>query len=112
MRLFNRDPLVIQYGADMMRTVAPLYILCLTTQVASGLLRGFGYSKQVSLFSLIGMVVIRQIFLAVAMPIWRSPYVIYAGYPVGWFFDALNNTVFAVILYRRGTFSKVFETEL
>lgn len=111
MRLFNRDPLVVQYGSDMMRTLAPLYILCLTTQVISGMLRGFGYSRQVSLSSFLGMVVIRQIFLAVAMPVWHSPYVIYAGYPVGWFFDALNNTLFAFILYRRGSLAKVFETE-
>lgn len=109
MRLFNRDALVIQYGSDMIRTLAPLYILCLITQVASGLLRGFGYARQVSLFSLLGMVVIRQVFLAIAMPVWNSPYVIYAGYPVGWFFDALNNTLFALILYRRGTLARVFE---
>lgn len=111
MYLFNRDPLVIEYGAAMMRTLAPLYFLCLITQVASGILRGFGYSKQVTIFSLMGMVVIRQIFLAVAMPIWSSPYIIYAGYPVGWLFDALNNTLFVAFLYRRGTLSKVFEGE-
>lgn len=110
MRLFNRDSMVVQYGSDMMRTLAPLYVLCLTTQVASGLLRGFGYSRQVSVLSLMGMVVIRQIFLAAAMPVWHSPFVIYIGYPVGWFFDALNNTLFALFLYRRGTLAKVFDT--
>ena len=109
MRLFNRDPAVIRYGSDMMRMLAPLYVLCLVTQVTSGLMRGFGYSRQVTVCSLLGMVVIRQVFLAAAMPVWRSPYVIYAGYPVGWLFDALGNVLFAAALYRRGTLSKVFE---
>lgn len=108
MELFNRDELVVRYGTEMIRTLAPLYILCLVTQVMSGVLRGFGYSRQVTVLSLLGMVVIRQIYLALCMPRFNSPYVIYIGYPVGWFFDALNMVTFSILLYRRGRFSAAF----
>lgn len=108
MSLFNRDPQVVEYGSQMIHTLAPLYFLCLFTQVACGTLRGFGYSRQVTILSLLGMVVIRQIYLAIFIPRLNSPYVIYVGYPVGWFFDALNQAVFALVLSRRGKFAAAF----
>ena len=101
MRLFNRDSAVVEYGAGMMRVCAPAYIFALAAQLACGVLRAYGYSHQVTMLSLLGMVVIRQIFLAVFLRLYPSPYVIYAAYPVGWLCDAVNLTLFALLVYRR-----------
>ena len=109
MRLFNRDADVVAYGAAMMRTLAPFYVFTVAAQVTSGVLRGFGYSRQVTVLSLMGMVVIRQIYLAVALRLCYSPTVIFVGYPVGWFFDGLNIVAYALILLRRGKLAQVFQ---
>ncbi|MBQ6452589.1 MAG: MATE family efflux transporter [Solobacterium sp.] len=92
--LFNSDPEVIRYGAMMMRTIIPFYFLQAGNQVLSGSLRGFGYSRQVMLLSLCGMILLRQIFLAVSMAINHTITNVYIGFPVGW-----GGACLAVALY-------------
>ncbi len=102
MRLFNRDADVVRYGAAMMRVLIPMYPLVAVNQVAAGTLRGYGHARAVMILSLIGMVVVRQIFLAVFLQLFRSELVIFIGYPVGWFFAALNEIVYYVYLKKKG----------
>ena len=101
--LFNRDAQVVAYGSSMIRLLAPFYLLTVVAHVTSGCLRGYGYSGQVMILSLLGMVLVRQIYLAVFLRLYPLPVIIFAGYPVGWFFDALNQVLFALFLIRRGT---------
>ena len=102
MNLFNRDALVVQYGTEMIRTLTPLYVFCLVALVCAGTLRGFGYSRQVTVLSLLGMVGVRQLYLAVFLALHRERWVIYTCYPVGWFCDALSMVLFGAYLYRKG----------
>ncbi len=102
MRLFNRDADVVRYGAAMMHVLLPLYTLVSIGQVLSGTLRGYGHSREVMILSLIGMVVVRQIYLAIFLRLFRSETVIFVGYPVGWFFSALNQGVYYLYLKKKG----------
>lgn len=72
--------------------------------------------RQIILFTLpilarLSMVAIRQIYLAIWLRKVPSPYVIFAGYPVGWFFDALLNALFAFYAYRHGKLPKWFDAQ-
>jgi len=102
MRLFNRDADVVRYGAAMMRILIPMYTLMAVTQVFSGTLRGYGHAKAVMILSLVGMVVIRQIYLAIFLRLFRSEYVIFIGYPVGWFFSAFNQVTYYLLMKKKG----------
>ena len=50
--------------------------------------RGFGKSRVVMLCSMSGMILMRQIYLAIATRLSDNVRVIYLGYPVGWGFAA------------------------
>lgn len=83
-RLFTPDPNVISIGADMSRFVAPFYLIMVVREVLLGYLRGYGYGKASMAVTLIGMIGVRQLFLAWAMSKYGTVKVIYACFPVGW----------------------------
>lgn len=82
--LFSQDAAVIAAGAGMTRYLSRLYILLLVRDVLLGYLRGYGRSRMPMILSLIGMVGIRQVFLAVATARSSSLDIIYASFPIGW----------------------------
>lgn len=83
-RIFTDDPTAIAYGVQRVRITTPCYVFWALYSVYSGIARGFGYSTTVMLLSLIGMVGVRQVFLAVAMSIEHNAAFVMVAYPVGW----------------------------
>jgi Na+-driven multidrug efflux pump len=69
-----------------------------------GIIRGYGYSLLTMIFSLTGMVAIRQIWLAISLHISHEVSHIYWGYPIGWISTLVPMLVFyfAVILRKYG----------
>ena len=82
--LFSSEEAVIEAGAGMTRFLAPFYSFMLVRDVLLSYLRGYGRSRMPMILSLIGMIGIRQIFLAVTTARSASIRVIYASFPVGW----------------------------
>lgn len=68
----------------MSRFVAPFYLIMVVREVLLGYLRGYGYGKASMAVTLIGMIGVRQLFLAWAMSKYGTVKVIYACFPVGW----------------------------
>ncbi len=85
MRLFSSDEDVIQYGVGMITVMMPVYYIQTLHQIYSNAVRGFGKSATVMIISVVGLIVCRQIFLAVSMGINRVIENVYWAYPVGWF---------------------------
>ena len=94
--IFTKDAAAAGFGVGMIRVMMPLYIFQALNAIFSGATRGFGRSRNVMLLSIFGMVVCRQIFLAITMSIEHNVRFVYFGYPVGWGFSAL----FVYIYYR------------
>jgi Na+-driven multidrug efflux pump len=88
-RIFTTDEAAILFGIDMIHTMMPLYVMQCLNQTFANVVRGFGKSRVVMLCSLSGMIVCRQIFLAISMHIDWNVRNIYYGYPVGWTCAAL-----------------------
>lgn len=95
--MFNSDPQVIRYGVDMMHSLIPFYTFVVLRDVYQGILRGYGNTRVPMFLSLIGMIVVRQIFLAVSMHIHPSIVNIYIGYPLAWVVTA----ILTVLYYQR-----------
>ena len=99
--LFNRNPEVLEAAAGMVRFFAPMYSFMVVREVLLGYLRGYGRSRMPMILSLIGMIAIRQAFLAWAMPKWHTIRVIYFGYPLGWGATALLLLIYALLVYKK-----------
>ncbi|MGI6075951.1 MAG: MATE family efflux transporter [Pyramidobacter sp.] len=101
MRLFNDSPEVIGVGVSMMRTLLPFYWSLALRQVLMGALRGYGDTKIPMLLSLLGMVALRQIYLAIALALDHRVVHIYIGYPLAWLATAAMMVVY-YLAKRRG----------
>lgn len=100
-RLFSKDASAISFGVDMIKVMTPFYVASLFYNVFSGAVRGFGKSVMVSIFSILGIVVVRQIFLAITMGISHNVFNIYYAYPVGWTATALLVTGYYLLVLRK-----------
>ena len=94
--LFNDTPEVIAIGTAMVRTILPLYIIFALREILYGILRGHGYTYVTTILSLIGMIGIRQLFLAVSMAVHPSITNIYWCYPIAW-----GSTLLLIYIYYR-----------
>lgn len=86
MHIFTTDKDVIYFGAKMIGTLAPFYVIFSVTEVLSGAIRGSGDAIPIMVITLIGMFVIRIGWIIVAMPIYNTIDIIYWSYPISWIF--------------------------
>lgn len=100
--LFNDNPTIIQIGVSMLRVIMPFYLFFALREVLYGVLRGHGFTQITTMLSLIGMIAIRQLFLAVSMN--RHPVIsnIYFCYPIAWCSTLLLIFLYYVFLSGRG----------
>ena len=82
--LFLKESAAIQSGVLMVSTIVPWYYLQSTYQILVNSIRGFGYSTTAMVTMMSGLIVCRQIFLAIAMPLTDNVHTVFISYPVGW----------------------------
>lgn len=82
--LFSDDTVVICYGMQMLRQLAPVYILYIGIEVFSGSLRGVGDSLVATVITLGGVCVLRLIWLLVIVPMNTTLQMILLSYPITW----------------------------
>ena len=68
----------------MIHTIIPFYLFLDVREILFGVLRGYGYTQVPMVLSVLGMIVVRQIFLAVTMPRFHAIELMYICFPVGW----------------------------
>ncbi|MCD1147933.1 MATE family efflux transporter [Peptoniphilus sp. KCTC 25270] len=98
MSIFNGDPEVIRYGERMLLILSPTYVLVSIGETLGGFIRGSGKSLPVMIISLAGMLVVRLIWIFVAMPMYNSIDIIYFSYPISW----VVSFVLSVIYFKWG----------
>ncbi len=87
--VFTDDPAALSVSAAMLRTMVPFFFFQALNQTFMSASRGFGRSRAVMWLSMSGLIVMRQIFLAISMSVSRTVTNVYFAYPVGWGFSAL-----------------------
>ena len=88
-RIFTPDTDAIRYGAMMVTTLVPWYYLQSLHQIFVNTVRGFGKASVAMVTTALGMVAVRQIYLAIAMYFNYDIYNVYVSFPVGWGASAL-----------------------
>ena len=93
--LFTDDPVVVDYGMQMLRQLAPVYI---GIEVFSGALRGVGDAVVATVFTLGGVCVLRLIWLLGVVPTNPTLHMILLSYPITW---TITSALF-IIYYLKG----------
>ena len=99
-RLFTQDPSVIRIGSDMLALITPCYIFFVFIEVLAGALRGMGDVMIPTLITLLGVCVLRLIWIAVVLQISPTVNAIIYSYPVTWIATEIF-VVHHLLLYRR-----------
>ena len=94
--LFTDDPNVISIGLDIQRLLVPCYIVFIFVIVLSGALRGMGYTFVPMLITLVGICVLRVIWIYAVVPTNPVLMTTLISYPVTW---ALTSAAF-IVYYR------------
>ncbi len=88
-RLFTSDETVVRIGADMLLFITPWYIVYVFIEVLGGSLRGRGNVIVPVVITLLGVCVLRIIWLAGVLKISPTIHAIIFSYPVTWVITAL-----------------------
>lgn len=92
--IFTSDPEVIADGYLMARIFAAGYLTLPIVHIISGALRGVGLSN-IPMYFLIGcFVVLRQIYLAIAVPLTHNLGIVFAGWPLTWLICAIGLIIY------------------
>ena len=94
---FNKEAEVVEYGAVMLRFLAPAYMLYFVSETLPGVLRGCGDVVVPTIASMIGICLIRVLWLTVAVPRYHTLHMVMMSYVITW---ALTSAFYLVYFLR------------
>ena len=98
LKIYSNNPEVIAAGMVRLHYISMIYALCGIMDVMVGALRGIGYSIMPMIVSIVGVCVLRLIWLATVfqIPEFHKIETVYLSYPVTWILTSLVYIVFFV----------------
>lgn len=98
LQIYSNNPEVIAAGMVRLHYISMIYALCGIMDVMVGALRGIGYSIMPMIVSIVGVYVLRLIWLATVfqIPEFHKIETVYLSYPVTWILTSLVYIVFFV----------------
>ena len=98
LQIYSNNPEVIDAGMVRLHYISMIYALCGIMDVMVGALRGIGYSIMPMIVSIVGVCVLRLIWLATVfqIPEFHKIETVYLSYPVTWILTSLVYIVFFV----------------
>lgn len=98
LQIYSNNPEVIAAGMVRLHYISMIYALCGIMDVMVGALRGIGYSIMPMIVSIVGVCVLRLIWLAMVfqIPEFHKIETVYLSYPVTWILTSLVYIVFFV----------------
>ena len=99
--VFNPNPEVIDWGILRMKILFTTYGLCGIMDVMSGALRGLGRSVMPAVITLIGVCVLRIVWVYTVFPVHPTMGNLMLSYPISWFLVAAVSSAILFFLYRK-----------
>ena len=99
--LFTGDPAVVQVGVQMFRVLCAAYFLYALADVEVGAMRGLGNSLMPMGLAIIGVCVVRIVWIYTAFAANPQVQVLAYGYPVSWSATLLLQTGGLLLIWRR-----------
>lgn len=98
--IFTKDSETIALSVRMIRIIIPLFFLQCLHLTFGNAIRGFGRSITAMITSMMGVIVCRQIFLAVSMHLHYTVDNVIWSYPVGWASSACLSIIYYLVVIR------------
>ncbi len=92
--LFTNDANVIDIGMFMMRTIAPAYITYIMVEILSGAIRGAGKAFVPTMICIIGVCLLRILWLSTVAKYNHTVFTVIFCYPVTWVITSLAFIVY------------------
>lgn len=83
-RIFTNDPDVIRQGIEIAEFMAPIFITYITIEILSGTLQGMGDALIPTIITILGVCVIRIVWIYTMVPVHHAMKTVMASYPVSW----------------------------
>ncbi len=99
---FTDDPEVMRIGSLCLRWIEPFYFFWLFLDIFAAVLRGVGDSVSPTIINLIGICVVRLIFVFIIFPQYENIITVSISYPVSWLVTAAG----MIIMYGKKRWEK------
>ena len=96
LQLFTADPEVIRIGMEIIKIIAPSYVLFIFIEILSSALRGMGNVLVPMIMTCTGVCILRILWIFLAVPHWPGVQSILMSYPISW---GLTAVLFIVYYY-------------
>lgn len=98
-RLFSNEEAVVLQGMEILRTLAPFFFTYICIEIFSGAVRGVGDTLIPTIMTLVGICLMRTVWLLVIAPSKGSvPFTLYC-YPITW---SITSVMFVVYYFKGG----------
>ncbi len=97
LKIFTTDAAVLNQGVFIMRFLVPTYITYVVIEIYSGALRGVSDTWRPMIFTLLGICVLRVVWVLAAVPLRREITTVIFSYPLTW---AVTSVIFLIYLHR------------
>ncbi len=100
--LFNDDPLVIASAAQLMMFILPFYFVYSFVEIFAGTMRGAGSTFVPMIVTLIGMCLLRAVWVSVVPTYFNDIRAVFVIYPISWVWTGIPMW----LIYKRGKWNK------
>ena len=100
LHFYSSDAAVIAAGYERLRVICGTYLLCGIMDTLASSLRGLGYSVLPMVVSLVGVCVLRLVWIATIFQLNRTPFMLYISYPISWALTALVHLACLLVVRR------------
>ena len=97
MMLFSKEPDVIALATQILWYIMPFYFVWSFIEIISNTLRGVGDSVPPTVISLLGVCLLRVLWVLLVVPRWRTVLCVALSYPVTW---AVTAAIFLIYFLR------------
>ena len=100
LHFYSSDAAVIAAGYERLWIICGTYLLCGIMDTLASSLRGLGYSVLPMVVSLVGVCVLRLVWIATIFQLNRTPFMLYISYPISWALTALVHLACLLVVRR------------
>ncbi|MBO7449604.1 MAG: MATE family efflux transporter [Clostridiales bacterium] len=100
LRIFTNKQEVIKYGLEILTITSVTYVICGFMDLIPGALRGMGYSSIPMIFSIIGTVGTRIVWIYGLFPHNRTLKFLFVSYPASWILTVMMQLTYYIIALR------------
>ncbi len=101
LKLYNEDPDVISWGKIRLAVLFSTYSICAVQTIATGVMRGLGYSFTAAVIVLFDTCILRAVWVWFIFPLHRTYDFLLWSYPVTWGMTGIVAIAFLIYCFRK-----------